>query len=68
MRPILEKHCHEMIEELAPYGKDFYISYRGKNKQPVLVNANHQVVARGWNGIQNKLLNEYYRLCEEVYQ
>ena len=68
MRPQIEKHCHDLIEELASYSYSYYISYRGKNKQPVLVNAKHQVVARGWNGIQNKLLNEYYKLCDEVYQ
>ena len=68
MRPQVEKHCHDLIEELAVYGISYYISYRGKNKQAVLVNAHHQVVARGWNGIQNKLLNEYYKLCDEVFQ
>ena len=68
MRPQIEKQCHNLIEVLASYGHSYYISYRGKNHQPVLVNAIHQVVARGWNGIQNKLMNEYFKLCEEVFQ
>ena len=67
MRSALEKHCHDLIEELASYGKSYYISFRGKNKQPVLVDGNI-VVARGWNGIQNKLMSEYFKLCDEVYQ
>ena len=68
MRPTLEKNCHDLIETLASYGRIYYISYRGKNHQAVLVDGRHFVIARGWNGIQNKLLNEYYKLCEEVFQ
>ena len=67
MRPQLEKHCHKMIDELSAYGVSYYISYRGKNHQAVLVNAHELVVARGWNAINNKLMTEYFKLVDEVY-
>ena len=68
MRPKLEAYCHKMVEELntlTPH--NYFISYRGtKNKHPVLIR-NEIVIARGWNGIQHKVMEEYFAMCDKVY-
>ena len=56
----IHKETKQLMDEL--------LSLHSNMTYSVLVDGRHIVITRGWNGIQNKLLNEYYKLCDEVYQ
>lgn len=64
----LKAYIIDMINELNIYSKDRYdLSYRGKNKQPVLIQNNIHIIARGWKQIRYVVEWHYSLTLDKLY-